>query len=368
MDISVAVTRDASAPFAVEPARLEDPREDEVLVRIAGVGVCHTDLLARDQAYPMPLPAVLGHEGSGVVEAVGPAVTKVAPGDHVVLTFRSCGACRNCLRAKPGYCENIFELTYAGARCDGTSGLTQNGVALHGDFFGQSSFATHALAHEGNAVRIREDVPLELMGPLGCGVQTGAGAVLHSLEARPGSSIAIFGSGAVGLSAVMAAGIAGCGTIVAVDIVPERLELARELGATHAIDASSDGAGAAVEAAAPGGLDHALDTTGRPETVRLAVDALAPLGVFGLIGGSPLGTEVMLDQNHLLFGGRTVRGIIGGDAIPDLFIPQLVEFHLQGRLPFERMVSFYDLEEINRAVEDTESGRTIKAILRPATA
>lgn len=366
MQITAAVVREPSGPFSLEPVELADLQADEVLVRIAGVGICHTDLLARDQAYPMPLPGVLGHEGSGVVEAVGDGVGKVAPGDHVVLTFRSCGSCRNCLQARPGYCSNIFELTYGGVRADGSSTMAQNGSALHGSFFSQSSFATYAIAHQSNAVKVRRDVPIELLGPLGCGIQTGVGGVINALAARPGTSIAVFGTGAVGLSAVVGARIAGCSTIVGVDVNPRRLELAHELGATHVVDARGESFGEELRAAAPDGLDYAIDTTGRPATIRSAVDALAPLGVCGVIGGSPLGTELVLDQNHVLFGGRTVRGIIGGDAIPDLFIPQLVELHLQGRLPLERMVRFYALDEINEAVADTESGRTVKAILRPA--
>ncbi len=367
MRIAAAITHATGAPFALEQVELGGPAPDEVLVRIAGTGICHTDLLARDGDYPMPLPAVLGHEGAGVVEAVGAQVDELAPGDHVVLTYRSCGRCPSCASASPGYCRDIFQLTYGGARPDGTSALSQDGAPLHGHFFSQSSFAEYAIAHRRNAVKVRDDVPIEALGPLGCGVQTGVGAVIYSLGARPGTSIAILGTGAVGLSAVTGAVLAGCTTIVAVDLKPSRLTLARELGATHTIRAGGvEDLAAQLRDVAPDGLDFTLDTTGRPEIVRTAVDALAPMGACGLIGGSRLGTEVSLDMNTILFGGRTFRGIIGGDSVPQLTIPLLVDLYASGRLPLDKLITYYPLDRIDEAVADTESGAAVKAVLRPA--
>jgi len=363
--IEAAVTPAVAAPFEVRTVEIEGPRADEVLVRIAGCGVCHTDLHVRDGRYPMPMPAVLGHEGSGVVEAVGAAVEHVAPGDHVVLTYRSCGDCSSCRSANPGYCREIFDLTYRGARADGTNALSAEG-GLHGHFFGQSSFAAYAIANRQNTVKVRGDVPIRALGPLGCGVQTGVGAVFNSLRARPGTSIAVFGTGAVGLSAVIGAAIAGCSTIVAVDLQPRRLGLARELGATAAIRPEEGLLGEQLREVVPAGFDYTLDTTGLPDVVRTAADALAPMGVCGLIGGSRLGTEVSLDMNTVLFGGRTVRGIIGGDSVPSLMIPLLVDLYADGRLPLDRLISYYPLEAINEAVVDTQSGKAVKAILCPA--
>jgi aryl-alcohol dehydrogenase len=208
-----------------------------VLVRVVATGVCHTDIIIRDQYYPSPLPAVLGHEGSGVVEAVGSDVAGVAVGDHVVMSFMSCGTCRPCQSGHPGHCGSFFELNFGGGRADGSSASCDaHGHALHDHFFGQSSFGTYAIAHERNVVKVDKDAPLELLGPLGCGIQTGAGAVLSALAVKPGSSFAAFGSGAVGLSAVMAARVAGATTIIAVDVTPSRLALALELGATHAVN------------------------------------------------------------------------------------------------------------------------------------
>lgn len=344
---------------------LDEPRADEVLVRIVGVGVCHTDLKARNQTRPVPLPAVLGHEGAGIVEYVGRQVTKVKPGDHVVLSYNFCGICSNCQQGKAAYCQRVIACNFGGTRLDGSTTLRQQGEIIHGAFFNQSSFATYALASERNVVKVRRDAPLEILGPLGCGIQTGAGAVLNSLGVRAGTSIAIFGAGSVGLSAIMAAVIAGCTTIIAVDIKPNRLQLALELGATHTINSlEADNPAQIIADLTCTGVDYALETSGLPAVFRQAVDSLAILGVCGLIGGASPGTEVSFEMNHILLG-RTVRGIIQGDSIPDIFIPRLIELHLQGRFPFDRLIDFYTLAEINQACADSEAGVVVKPVLRP---
>ena len=363
--IAAAVVREKEGPFVIERIELEEPRDDEVLVRIKGVGMCHTDLVVRDQYFPTPLPAVLGHEGSGVVERVGRGVTKVAPGDHVVLTFATCGACSNCLSGQGPYCTDLYGRNFAGRRPDGTTPCRDgHGHDVSACFFGQSSFADFAIAGERNVVKIAKDVPLELMGPLGCGIQTGAGAVINALKPGAGSSIAVFGAGSVGLSAIMAARVVGCAKIIAVDLNPARLDLARELGATDVVQAGSTDAVQAIQALTDGGAQFSLDCTGIPAVARQAVDALRVTGVCGVMGVSPLGTDLALDMNSILFG-RTVRGIIEGDSIPDIFIPQLVELWRQGRFPFDRLVTYYPLSKIEDAAVASESGEVLKAILLP---
>lgn len=363
--INAAVVRKQSGPFVVEQVELDEPRPDEILVRIEGVGVCHTDLIVRDQYFPTPLPAVLGHEGSGVVEKVGGLVTKVAPGDHVVLTYASCGHCEACEKGLSGYCNELYGRNFGGTRPDGSTPYRAvDGSSISGCFFCQSSFGERALAKERNVVKIPKDVPLELMGPLGCGIQTGAGAVINALKPGAGTSIAIFGTGSVGLSAVMAAKVVGCTAIVAVDVNESRLELAKRLGATHVVNASKEDAVAAVQAATGGGAHYSLECTALPKVFRQAVDCLRLTGVCGLIGAAALGTEVSLDMNGILFG-RTVRGIIEGDSVPDIFIPQLIELWRQGRFPFDQLVKFYPLTDIQQAVEASENGSVLKAILRP---
>jgi aryl-alcohol dehydrogenase len=368
MKITAAVVDEKSGPFELRELELEGPRSDEVLVRIVATGVCQTDLHVRDQEYPVPLPAVLGHEGAGVVEAVGATVRSIGLGDHVILSYQACGRCRPCLRGSYPYCERAFEANFGGARLDGSNGLRNGaGPDVHGHFFGQSSFATHSLATERNVVKVPRDVPLELLGPLGCGLQTGAGAVLNSLRVPAGASLAVFGSGAVGLAAVMAAKVAGAHPIVAVDVNPKRLELARELGASHVLDPREIDLRDALAAIVPGGLDFVLEITARPELLKTAVDVLAPLGTAALIGGAPLGTEAPIDMNNLLFG-RTVRGIVQGDSIPQLFVPQLIEMYRAGDFPFDRLARFYEFDEINQAVADTRSGNAVKPILRVSAA
>jgi aryl-alcohol dehydrogenase len=366
LKIRAAVVWEKSGPFAVEELEMEEPRADEVRVRVVGVGVCHTDFSVRDQFYPVPLPAVLGHEASGVVEQVGRHVAKVEPGDHVVLTYLLCGTCRNCVQGKPAYCLYTFPYNFGGARLDQSTALPKGSDAIHSHFFGQSSCATHVLASERNVVKVRKNVPLELLGPLGCGIQTGAGAVLNSVRPAAGSSIVVFGTGSVGMSAVMAARVAGCTTIIGVDIQSNRLNAARELGATHTINPEEipDPVGE-IQKITGGGADYSLDTTVSPKVFRQAVDCLIVTGICGLIGGAALGTEVTFDMNTILFG-RTVRGIIEGDSIPEIFIPRLIDLYTQGRFPFDRLIRKYQFEEINQAVQDSEQGQVFKPVLMMA--
>ncbi len=363
MKITAAVVREKSKPFSIEQLQLEEPRDDEVLVRVVATGVCHTDITVRDQYYPVPLPAVLGHEGAGIVEKVGAGVTKVKPGDHVVLSYLPCGQCGKCHGGKPAYCDLMFPYNFGGGRLDGSTSISDGGDRISGFFFGQSSFATHALANQRNVVKVRKDAPLKLLGPLGCGIQTGAGGVLNSLAPEAGTSIAIFGAGAVGLSAVMAARVCGCTKIIAIDLNGERLKLATELGATDIINPRDGGNTVEIIQSMTGtGVNYSLETTAVPTVLRQAVESLTTTGVCGLIGGAPMGTEITLDMNNILFG-RTLRGIVEGDSVADVFIPRLIDLHMQGRFPFDRLVKFYPLDKINEAITEAESGSTIKPIL-----
>jgi aryl-alcohol dehydrogenase len=363
MKIRAALVEEKGGPFVIRDVELDDPREDEVLVRIVGSGICHTDLMARDQLLPHPLPAVFGHEGSGIVEKVGAQVRKVRPGDHVVLSFLSCGLCAACLSGMPTRCSTYFEHNMGGSRVDGSPTMHRDEEIVHANFVGQSSFATHSLANERSVVKVRRDVPLEILGTLACAVQTGAGGLLNTLRPEVGASIAVFGVGSVGLSAVMASLLCDCGTIVAVDINENRLNLARELGATHTIDPTCVGPVREIRRITGGGVEYSLECTGKPDVLRQAVDVLAMGGTCGMIGVAPKGVEVHLEMQHVL-DGRTIRGIIAGDSVGDVFIPQLIELHSKGRLPFDRMVQFYRFEEINQAAADAEKGRVIKPILR----
>lgn len=373
-EIRAATIRQKGGPFQVENLRLDEPRPEEVLIRVVATGMCHTDMVARDQLYDVPMPVVLGHEGAGVVEQVGSSVKKVAVGDHVVLTYMWCGHCKPCLRGNLTYCENFYALNFGGAREDGSTSTYEKEDCtsgsegrIHDHFFGQSSFGTFALAHERNVIKVPKNAPLELLGPLGCGIQTGAGAVINALKVSPGSSFATFGGGAVGLSAVMAARIAGAAIIIAVDVVPSRLELAKELGATHTVNSRETDPVEAVGEITGGGADYTLESSGRPEVLRQAIDALANCGTCGIVGAPALGTEASFDVNGVMTTGKRIIGVIEGDSTPDIFIPALVELYAQGRFPFDRLVKFYSLDQINQAAEDSEKGVTIKPIVRLAS-
>jgi len=366
VSVRAAVLRAAGAPFSVETLTMAVPGFGEVRVKLSGTGLCHTDLLIRDTAGAYPLPAVLGHEGSGVVDAVGAGVTRAKPGDHVVLSFASCGSCVPCGANRPCYCANFNALNFGGQRGNGTDSVYRcDHEHVHASFFGQSSFASHALVAERCVVPIERDVPIDIMGPLGCGIQTGAGAVLNVLKPRATDGIAIFGAGSVGLAALLAAKVVGCGTIVAIDLKPARLSLARELGATAVIDARAENAVGRIREMTGGvGISHTLECTGVPAVLRQAVDALAPAGICGVVGAAPFGAEVALDVNHLL-AGRTIRGIIEGDSDPVRFIPELVSLWRAGRFPFDRLLRSYPLTAINDAIRDLEAGDAVKPVLRP---
>lgn len=360
-----AVVREKGGAFLIEQVHVEAPRADEVLVRMVAVGICHTDAIMRDQYFPYPLPGVFGHEGAGVVEAVGANVATVVPGDHVVLSFMSCGNCPRCAGGEPAYCESFVGLNLAGQRSDGSTGCCDaHGHKVHDHFFGQSAFSSLTLAHSRNTVKVDKEVPLELLGPLGCGIQTGAGAVLNALAVRAGDSIAVFGVGGVGLSAIMAARVAGATTIIAVDVQPSRLNLAKELGATHVVNAAQTDPVTTIQAITGCGTKFTLETSGRPDVLRQAIDALAIRGTCGILGAPPLGTEARFDVNMLMIPGRTIRGICEGDSVPAVFIPQLIQLYRQGRFPFDRLLRFYPFEQINEAIADSLRGEVIKPVLR----
>lgn len=364
--MKAAVTRAKGAAFQIEDVRIGAPRHDEVLVRVVACGVCHTDIVVRDQDFESPLPAILGHEGAGVVEAVGENVHRVAPGDHVVMSYMFCGECYLCDSGHPAHCLHVGPINFGGGRLDGsTSAEDAKGEVLHDHFFGQSSFAQYAIASQNNVVKVDKDLPLELLAPLGCGLQTGAGAVLNAMKVSPGSTFAAFGTGAVGLSAVMAARIAGATRIIAVDVNPERLKLALELGATHTVNSRDGDPVAAVQEITGGrGADFTLECSGRPEVLRQAIDALGFFGTCGIVGATKMGTEVPFDVNSVMIPAKKIMGVVQGDVISETFIPTLIEFYRQGRFPFDRLIKHYDFADINQAVEDSEQGRTIKPVLR----
>lgn len=364
MEITAAVLRASDQPYSIEQVTLADPRADEVLVRIVGVGMCHTDVLPRGELTISPPPIICGHEGAGVVEAIGDAVTGVAVGDHVVLSFESCGRCEACSQHRPYACEQFWLLNLVGRRGDfSTAVMDASGAEIPSRWFGQSSFATHALATERNVVVVDPSLPLEKLGPLGCGIQTGAGCTLSpdALDVQPGTSIVVFGAGAVGLAALMGAVVAGATTIIAVDLHQHRLDLAVELGATHTILGDDPNVvGRVMELTGPG-AHYAVDTTGNPAVSKTAMGCVR-LGGAGALVGAQTG-DLVLDT--LSVTGKRAIWVLEGNADPKSFIPRMIELWQAGRFPFDRLIEEFPLTEIDAAEEASLSGRVVKPVLRP---
>lgn len=357
-----AVTERTGASFVLREVELDTPRAGEVRVKIRAVGICHTDIAHRDGAAYFDLPAVLGHEGAGVVEAVGEDVRHLVAGDPVVLSYFACRECPNCARQQPAYCDQAFAGNFAGARPDGSRPIRLDGHPVSSAFFGQSAFAHRVIADARNVIKVATDLPLQNLGPLGCGFQTGAGAVFNTLNLQVGQSVAVFGAGAVGLAAIMAAKAAGAGQIIAVDLDRGRLDLAVELGADLAFAGDQPDLVKAIGKASGGGVDGAVECVGSPAVLQSAFDVLGTGGTAVMLGLPPRGAKVAVDMGRLLLG-RRLAGSIEGDADPQSFIPRLIDLNRRGLFPFERLLRFYPFEAINEAVADMETGRTVKPVL-----
>lgn len=352
-NIRAAVLRQQDGPVKIETLRMEGPRDDEALVRIVASGVCHTDISMAHHWEPADGPVVLGHEGAGVVEEVGGKIKSVRPGDHVILSYQSCGVCRSCRGRRPSGCSRFYELNFGFQRPDGTNALAPDGVRGH--FFGQSSFASHVLATDRNMVRVSKRLSLQEAAPLGCGIQAGAGTIVNQLAVRHKESVVIFGAGAVGLSAVMAARIVKADPIIAVDILSKRLKLAKELGATAVVNARRSDVLTSVGRLVPEGMDYALETTGHPVMMRAAAHVTSRRGTTAYFTGDGIPDFVPK--------GKKAVAVIAGDSVPQDFIPRMIQWHRSGKFPFDRLIRFYDFKDIQRAIKDSLTGKTIKPVL-----
>jgi aryl-alcohol dehydrogenase len=364
MQGTAAILREPNQPYSIEPIRFDPPRAGEILVRIHAVGICHTDMVFASGAMGSPFPLILGHEGAGVVEQVGDGVRKVRPGQKVLLTFNSCGQCSQCHSGDPAYCDNFVGLNFACVRPDGSSCAHDDSGPVAARFFGQSSFASHAIAQERNVIALPDDADLTILAPLGCGVQTGVGAVLRSLNAQAGSNLVIVGGGAVGLSAVLGGKIAGCASIIMIEPQQARRQLALELGADHAIDPAAGDTAEQVRAILPQGANNVIDTSGNVGAISAALGMLAPHGAIGLVG-VPGSLDAVLPMPIVpaITYGYTIKGIIEGDSDPDTFLPELIALHAAGKLPIEKFSTIYPFDQINEAIADSHTGQCVKAIL-----
>lgn len=362
MQARAAVLRGGQDPFTVEELSVDEPQAGEVAVRMVAAGMCHTDVLVRELPPEFFMgPQVYGHEGAGVVESVGEGVTHVVPGDHVVLSFNNCGDCPACHRGRLPYCFNFQMANMAGGRLDGTSAFTDaDGEKVGSHYFGQSSFASHTIAAANSVVKVDPSYDLARLGPLGCGVQTGAGAVFNTLGVEAGSSLVVAGAGALGLSAVMAAKVVGADTIIAIDRHQSRLDLATKYGATHVLSGQPAELTAGIIEATGVGADYAFDATGAAPVVRAIWDGLNHTGTCALAGVG-FG-ELSLDYMTLI-SGRTLTGVMEGDSTPSEFIPYLAQLNAEGTFPFDELIVEFTLDQVNEAEAASADGSVIKPVI-----
>jgi Alcohol dehydrogenase GroES-like domain./Zinc-binding dehydrogenase. len=363
MKVKAAVVNRVGEPYKIEEVKLGEMRPDEVLVRMVASGICHTDEACRSGDSPFPFPAIFGHEGAGIIEKVGDQVKDFEAGDQVILSYSSCGVCPNCRQGKPYSCLHWNQMNMAGTRLDGSHVFFKDDGTPISNFFGQSAFASYSIVHQSNLIKVPKDVDLRLYGPLGCGLLTGSGAVNDVLKPDPGSSIAIFGTGAVGFGAVMAAVLRECSPIIAVDIHDSRLEMAKALGATHTINSLKEDVKERISEITGGlGVHYSIDTTGVSAVMETAVQVLAE-GGFNVPLAVTKNTLTIHTTVDVAGFNRTIVGVKMGRNVPQLTIPKLVKFHEEGKFPLDKLVRFYKFEDINRANEDSKSGKTIKPII-----
>ncbi|KAI1618149.1 aryl-alcohol dehydrogenase [Exophiala viscosa] len=365
------VVSEPGAPFKFQQVELNDDlRPDEVAIRIKATGVCHTDLnFSKEKSMPELFPAVLGHEGAGIVERIGSDVTKVSAGDHVIVCYTCCGKCKYCLRKETAYCDLWFHYNFGVGRLDGskTFSATADGKPLTSHFFGQSSFARNILVSENGLVKVDKDIPFEQLAPLGCGLMTGAGAMLNVINPTSDISVAVVGAGAVGLAAIMALKILDQppSKIIAVDIVAHRLEMARSFGATHTINSKDqpDLKRALMDITNGRGIDGAIDTTGRPEVVTELIRSAARKGKVVTVGVGELSAAASANMFEMVNTGCTYVGCNQGDCYPQEFLPKLLGAQQSGKFPYDQLIKTYPAKDIEQAAHDIHSGKTVKAVL-----
>ena len=359
-DVKAAVISEPNGQFVIETVELDDLRNDEILVRIEACGICHTDIIAQNMT---PLPAVLGHEGYGVVEAVGSAVDRIKKGDRVIISIPFCSDCPTCIQGKTYICEKALSLGFAGTRMDGSQTISVHGKYISSAYFQQSSFATHAIALGRAVVPVEEYHPPFMMAAIACGIQTGAGSVFNVFKVKADQGLVVFGAGSVGLSAVMAGKIAGASPLIAVDIIQSRLELAIELGATHALNAGDGDIAEEIREIAPHGMTFSLETSGNEQSFNYALTCLGMGGTCGIVTVPNFGEPFPFSPLQILDSGSSIQGILLGNSIPRSFLPKLIELNRKGQFPYERLITTYDFSDINKAFEDTKAGITIKPVL-----
>ena len=362
--MKAAVLYETNAPLKVEKVTLDEPQANEVLVKIVATGVCHSDLHFLKGEMPVPVPVVPGHEGAGIIEKVGPGVTTLQPGDHVVMMVAfSCGKCRYCIEGKPTMCLENLPIQSMATLPGGGIRLHKGQQALN-HMFGLACYAEYAVVHERSCVKVRDDAPLDVLCLLGCGTSTGIGAAINSTGIKPGESIAIFGCGGVGLSAVMGAKLAGAGKIIAVDTLDRKLKMAQKLGADYLVDASVDDPMTKVMEVTGGGADYALECIGNVNVMTQAFASIRFGGKFIVVGMAPLGSVLSIATYEFLLG-KTITGTVQGDINAQIDIPRYIDLFMDGKLPIDKLITkSYTIDEINDAFEDLEKGKVIRSVIK----
>lgn len=356
--MKAAVFHAAHENLTIEDIDRDDPRPEEVVVRVAASGVCHSDVHFYDGLYVMPTPAVLGHEAAGIVEAVGDHVTEFAPGDRVIACLSIfCGTCERCLSGEPFLCSR------RPVRGPGDEpALSWRGGRVQ-QFAGLATYAEEMLVHQNALVRIEKEIELDRAALIGCGVTTGLGAVLNTAAIEPGSTVAVFGAGGVGLAAIQGARIGGARTIIAVDIHESKLATARELGATHSVDASSRNPVEAIQGIVPGGVDYSFEAIGLKAAAEQSYEAIRRGGTATIIGMIPQGQKVEIDGPSLL-GGKTLQGSSMGSNRFRIDMPAYIDWYLQGKLLLDEMITRRGrLEDVNEAFRAMKAGEVARSVL-----
>lgn len=348
-----------------ETLTIGEPGLNQVLIKMVACGVCHTDAVVMNNIMPVPRPSVLGHEGVGIVEKVGPGVMDIQVGDHVVMSYPSCGICDACRKGHPYACKYSSRLFWGGAYFDGTKALKDKDGTDVSVMFGQGSFAEYAIANTRYCIKVDPEVDLKVLSSLGCGIQTGASSVINVMHPLGGDSVVVFGTGAVGLAAVMAAKICGCSPIIAVDIVNERLDLAKELGATHTINSKevADVVAKVKEICDGEGAKYSFESTGHAELIVTALDSLRSEGTEVFVSATGPQTISFMPDLQMMSQCKTLTGVVEGAADPQTFIPLLVKFYKEGRLPLDKITQYYSFDELKQAFADSHSGKVIKPVV-----
>ena len=358
MKAKAAVLFEVGKRLEIRDVEVQSPRAGEVLVRMAAAGICHSDLHAMTGHLVASLPAILGHEGSGIVADVGPGVTSVKPGDHVIPLWRlSCGTCEYCSDGRPALCPEGTQIRMTGRLLDGSTRFTLDGQEIK-HFAGVSSFAEYSVIPARAVLKIPEDFPLDRAALLGCAVITGVGAVFNCARVRPGSSVAVFGAGGIGLNVIQGAAIAGAEKIIAVDILPNKLEFARQFGATHTINGSTANAVEQIRALTDGkGVEYAFEAIGLPATMRQAYDSLRKRGMAVVVGVTPMTAEVSVPVMSLVYEERILTGSVYGSSRPSIDIPKLIALYRTGKLKLDELLTRrYPFAQINEAYDALERG------------